>query len=115
MKFMPVVIQVLPPNTTLPSKLTIAKVPTNQAQVGRPLDFFFGSCGGCSDINHSLSCYSPKSNSSRANHVVVAKYQTPRALIHLPEFFDSILPESLQNKIVNLGVIASYFRLYGFR
>jgi hypothetical protein len=50
MKFIPVVIQVLPPNTTLPSKLTIAKVPTNQTQVGRPLDFFFGSCGGCSDM-----------------------------------------------------------------
>jgi hypothetical protein len=40
--------------------------------VGRPLDFFFGSCGGCSDINHSLSLYSPKSNSSRANQAVVA-------------------------------------------
>jgi hypothetical protein len=55
MKFMPVVIQVLPPNTVLPSKLTIAKVPTNHTQVGSPLDFFFGSCGGCSDIKHSLS------------------------------------------------------------
>jgi hypothetical protein len=52
MKFIPVVIQVLPPKTTLPSKLTIAKVPTNQTQVGRPLDFFFGSCGGCSVIGY---------------------------------------------------------------
>jgi len=50
--FMLAVIQVFPPNTTLPSKLTITKVPTNQTQVGRPLEFFFGSCGGCSVIGY---------------------------------------------------------------
>jgi hypothetical protein len=40
-----VVIQVFPPNTTLPIRLTIAKVPTNQTQVGAPFFFFLGSPG----------------------------------------------------------------------
>ena len=50
-----------------------------------------------------------KSKSSRGGH------QTPRALTHLPEFLDSIVAESVQYKVVNLGVIASYLGLYGFR
>jgi hypothetical protein len=44
-KLMLVVIQVLPPKTTFPSRLTIAKVPTNQTQVGAPFFSFLGSPG----------------------------------------------------------------------
>jgi len=44
-KFTLDVIQVLPPKTTFPSKETIAKVPTNKTQVGRPLPFFFLPAG----------------------------------------------------------------------
>jgi hypothetical protein len=44
-KFVLAVIQVLPPKTTFPTRLTTAKVPMNQIQVGAPLDFFLGSSG----------------------------------------------------------------------